>query len=494
MAYYIGIDLGTSSVKLILIDETGKILKQTDRKYQVNQPRQGWKEIDPELWWESTASALEELLEGVEKNLIESIGITGQMHTLVVLDGNGKPVRPALMWNDTRTGELIPRLKQWIADSELSYLKHTVSTGGAAANLLWMKESEPEQYGKIKHFLIGPDYLVYRMTGIFGTDYCEASTSLLFNFKKKEWSDQMRIFLELPRQVYPEIRGSAQTVGNILPEIAERFGFDCKVSVIAGTGDNPAAAIPTGCLSCNYPVLSLGTSGVLMFPREEPDFTAKGKNILVSFDGDIFHTLVQGVIQSCGSGYSWWNRDILRIEDMGYTDQEIDLAQLGENDLIFCPHLVGDKAIYANPDFRGAFIGLGTDTSRTKMTLAVMEGIAYGIRQLIEEMHLECEQLTPLQVIGGGAKNRVWMQILANVLQLEIIQMEGYVGAGYGIALLAAYKCKTILPLETLNEKVMKTVQNFVPVEVQAKKYDQGFDRYKRICDFLNELYYEKKK
>ena len=485
---FIGIDLGTSSVKLILADETGMILRESSREYSLLQPAQGWKEIWPRTWWEAASQAMDELLDGTDRSAVEGIGVTGQMHTVVPLDRQGEPIRPALMWNDTRTKELIPALKERIAGTRVSYINSFISTGSPAANLLWFWQNEPELFEKLHKFLIGPDYLVYRLTGVYGTDYCEASTSSLYDFNTLAWSPEMREIVGLPEAVYPAVRGSAEIAGTLAPTIAARFGLRTAVKVIAGTGDNPAASIPTGCLGCDYPVFSLGTSGVLMFSREAPDFQAKGKNVLFSFDGKTVHTLVQGVVQSCGSGYSWWNQGILQ-QSIAEADRDIDLNRLGENALLFYPHLVGDKNLYADPDLRGAFLGLSTDTTRADMTQAVMEGIAFGLRQLVEAMCVPPEVLAQLKAIGGGSKSRVWMQILADVLNSPVDQLGGNVGAGYGMALLAAYSCGALASLEDISKNAVFVKEHFTPRAYNAGLYEKAYQRYLRIHDAIKAVF-----
>ena len=485
---FIGIDLGTSSVKLVLTDETGRILREAGADYTLLQPAQGWKEIDPETWWAAASNALDTLLDGTDRKAVVGIGVTGQMHTVVLLDEQGQSIRPALMWNDTRTKDLIPEIKKALQGTDAAHIASFISTGSPAANLLWFRREEPALFERLRKFLIGPDYMVFRLTGVYGTDYCEASTSSLFNFHSLDWSPVMREIVGLPEAVYPAIRGSAEIAGTLLPEVAARFGLREDVTVIAGTGDNPAASIPTGCLGRQYPVLSLGTSGVLMFPREAPDFNAKGKNILFSFDGRQFHTLVQGVVQSCGSGYSWWNQTILG-QSIAEADREIDVETLGENRLLFYPHLVGDKNLYADPDLRGAFLGLSTDTTRADMTQAVMEGISYGVRQLAEAMCLPAEELAKLKAIGGGAKSRVWMQILSDVLNAPIDQLEGNAGAGYGMALLAAYSRGAVSSLEGISQNAVCVKERFLPRPRHVGLYEEGYRRYLKIHDAVTAVF-----
>lgn len=492
MEQYIGIDIGTSSAKLTLIDEAGKIRKESSREYGIDEPAPGWKEIDPEIWMNAAEDAMKELLLGEDPESIKAIGVTGQMHTAVFLGWDGRSIRPALMWNDTRTIDLVKEAKEKIRKvPEVSYISNIISTGSPAVNLLWLKQNEPEHFQQMKTFLIGPDYIVYRLTGQCQTDYCEASTSSLFDLKAGRWSPEIREILGFPEAIYPKVKGSKETAGYVTDVWRRKFGFRQQVRVIVGTGDNPAAAISTGCFSYLYPVLSLGTSGVLMFPKEQMDFGAKGKNIMFSVDGKKILTLVQGVIQSSGSSYGWWVRQILGTKDFSAETSGMDLGKLGENDLIFYPHLVGDKTIYADPALRGAMVGIGTETTRQDMTAAVMEGICLGVRQLAEVMNIDRTALGNLKVTGGGSKNSVWMQILADVLNTKVEQLKNSAGAGYGVALMAAASDRTDEDLEQLIGSTVETKKSFYPREYNAGLYEKKYQKYAKLYKALTEVFSE---
>ena len=293
---YLGIDLGTSAMKIVLMDEQKQVLAQTTEEYQLSSPQAGWSEIDQELWFERMVQGIRKVLEGRDASGLRSIGLTGQMHTLLVLDGAGRCIRPALMWNDLRTKDLIVELKENMRSFEDGeYFSRIISTGSPAANLYWMKKYEPENFSRIEKFLIGADYLVYRLTGCYGTDYCEASTSCLYEIRNRRWSAQMREFLGLKESAYPDVHESAHVSGTVTPEMAELLGISTEVTVLTGTGDNPAMAISTGCLGKGYPVISLGTSGVLVIPVEPDRDNPYGKKILFSFDNQKYYNLVQGM-------------------------------------------------------------------------------------------------------------------------------------------------------------------------------------------------------
>ena len=488
MKYYIGIDIGTSSVKVTLIDKNGRITKETSREYDIEEPKSGWKQIDPEVWMRGTDEAMVRLLEGCDPQEVDAIGVTGQMHTVVFLDENGVSIRPALMWNDTRTKDMVSNLKEKILKlPKASHIANIISTGSPAVNLLWLKENEPDSFHRMKKFLIGPDYIVYRLTGTMQTDYCEASTSSLCDLTTGKWSPEIRRLLDFPESIYPEIRGTAAAAGTVLEKWSRKYGFHKNVKVIVGTGDNPAAAIATGCFSGKYPVLSLGTSGVLMVPKDKIDFKAKGKNILFSMDGEEISILVQGVIQSTGSSLGWWVKQVLKTDDFAEETEAEDTEHLGESPLIFYPHLAGDKTIYADPNLRGMFIGLGTDTTRKEMTLAVMEGICLAARQLSEVMCLTKEELKGLKVTGGGSKNQVWMQMLADVLGTEVQQMESGAGAGYGIALAAAGSQGEI-SMEQILHHTIKIKKTFSPRAYNQGLYEGKYQKYKKIYRCYQEI------
>ena len=483
---YLGIDLGTSAMKIVLIDEKRQVLAHTTEKYNLLMPKDGWREIDQETWFKAMVQGIRKVLDGQDAFRLKSIGITGQMHTLVVLDQAGGYIRPAMMWNDLRTKDLLSDLKKEITSfEEGEYLSRTVSIGSPAANLYWLKQYEPDNFKKIGKFLIGPDYLVYRLTGRYGTDYCEASTSCLYEIKNRKWSAQMRKLLGLEEGVYPAVRGSARVAGNITGEMANLLGIPQEVTVLAGTGDNPATAISTGCLGNGYPVISLGTSGVLMMPVDHSWGNTYGKRILFSFDDQQYFNLIQGTVQANGSTLSWWNSKILRNQDYSSIDKTIDLKKEQENRVIFYPHLSGDKTLYADPTLRGAFVGISVDNKPEDLTYSILEGLCFGFRELSEKMKLPLEKYGSVKVVGGGSKSKVWMQILANVLNVPVEKMDGMIGAAFGIALLAAHQDSGEDDYSKIVDKTVSIEQRFEPDPEMVKVCEQKYQIYKRIHDGL---------
>lgn len=482
---FLGIDLGTSAMKLVLVDSEKHVIAQTCVEYQAEQPKSEWNEIDTEVWYRCMLAGMEEILEGQDSSLVKGIGVTGQMHTLVVLDDMGNVVRPAIMWNDTRTKMLIPEMKETMMKFEDGeYLSRTISTGSPAANLYWLKLHEPENFEKIRMFLIGPDYLVYRLTGNYSTDYCEASTSCLYQMKDQVWSEEMREFLGLPKEAYPPVHGSALPAGVVKPEIARHFSFGNETRVLVGTGDNPATAISTGCLGRGYPVISLGTSGVLVMPVTHPEAQARGKMVLFSFDDESFSYLVQGTVQSNGSTFDWWVKCIMGDEEYKEVDITVDAERDAAN-VIFYPHLMGDKTLYADPNIRGAFIGLSPETDRAGMLYAVIEGLCFGFRELAETMRLPLHDFESVKVVGGGSRNRLWMQTLSNVLNIRIEKLDGMIGPAFGIAMLAAYQGGCADSLETISDGAIEIEQVFEPQSEAVERCEKKYRRYVRIHEAL---------
>lgn len=488
MNYYLGIDLGSSSIKFIIIDEAGTIVGDASKDYAISMPKPDWREIEPNLWFEALICGIKELFSVTPKDVTEKIiriGVTGQMHTTVFLDGQGNSVRPAIMWNDNRTSSCMTTLKEQISSySDISYITNIISPGSPAANLYWLKSYEPVNFKRIKKFLIAPDYIVYRLTGTYSTDYCEASTSSLYDLYSDTWSPAIQKLIGLPSDAYPTIKGSSEIAGSLLPAIAKELNLSPNVKVIVGTGDNPAAGIATGCLIDQQPVLSIGTSGVLMATRNNIDVLKKGKNIRFSHDGKEVITMVQGAVQSAGSSLSWWMRDIMESPSFDVDAEAAKNSSYIEKNILFYPHLVGDKTIHANPKLRGAFINISTDTTRTDMQIAVMEGICFAFRELMESMDIHPDRSTGLKVTGGGARSIFWMQMLADILNTKIEPLGSNAGACYGIALLAQ-ACYSGSKLH-LNLTTRTKGSYIIPNYDDTKQYDKKYFKYKRIYSALN--------
>jgi xylulokinase len=488
--YFLGVDLGTSSIKIVLIDEDKEVLAQHTENYTISSPDFGWREIDPAVWFNCMAKGMDDLFTRYDPRKVEAIGITGQMHTIVMLDEAGNSIRPALMWDDIRARDLIPELREKFAGRpDCAYMEKNISTGSPAANLYWLRRFEYHNFIRVRKFLIAPDYLVYRLTGTYGADYSEASTSCLYDIQERQWSPFMRDLLELDETVYPEVRGSAIIAGPVTTGIAQRFSMRNDVKVLTGMGDNPATALLTGCLGQGYPVISLGTSGVVMKETTKLVNDAKGKTILFSLDDHYFSYLVQGALQSNGGSFKWWIHSIMGIDDFSAIDSLLQNYPMRKSDLLFFPHLLGEKTLFSDPDIRGAFIGLSTLTTREDMMYAVIEGLCYGYRELMESMRIDLHQCAGLRIVGGGAQNKVQAQILANVLNVVVEQMDGIVSPAFGIALLAAHTCGFIPSFDQIVHDTIKVKEIIGPQAEMTGICQKKYTHYKKIYPALKTIY-----
>lgn len=485
---YIGIDVGTSSVKLVLINEAGKIINSVERRYHNLTPKPGWIEQNPVIWYENVILGIKDLLKGNDANLVRAIGVTGQMHTTVILDDKGNVIRPAILWNDTRTSYLVKDLKLKVQnDEDTSYLANIISTGSPAVNLLWIKENEPSNFNKIKTVLILKDYIVYRLTGVLSTDYCDSSTSALLDLKQKKWSEKMKDIIGIG-DILPEIHSSADIVGTLRKDIADILGLNSNVKVIAGTGDNAAAAVATGCIEFGSPLISIGTSGVIIVPTSNVIYNSRGKNILFSVLNNDMINLFMGVVQAAASCNHWWMEDVLETDNYLLEHSKIKANDLGQNEVIFFPHLTGDKTVYADPLVRGAFIGLGIDTTRAKITQAILEGVAFALREVIEVMKLLDIKIERARVTGGGAKSDIWLKIISNVLNITLDKLGSDAGAAYGASILASIGCGEYESVHSALTNVVTIEKTIYPCKDLIRKYNDKFSIYKNIYPFLKNV------
>lgn len=480
---YIGIDIGTSSMKAILLNAESEVLSEHSAKYNNSTPHEDWLEIDPIIWYKSAIGLIRKLLKDVPEYYLKSIGITGQMHTTVFLDESGNSVRPAILWNDRRTSFEVEEIKKIIKSKNGEHKSlQIISTGSPAANILWLKNHERENYDKTKYIMIAKDYLVFKLSGAYSSDYCDASASSLFDFETNSWDNKLLNLLDIEKEL-PEINSSSSIVGKLEKNILQELGLEESVDIVAGTGDNAATYYPTYKLYGRIPIISLGTSGVLLTPTD--GFIDEGycKNLIFSDKENNLMTLVQGTVQSTGSANDWFNNRIIKDESYPQNLEEIDTALLGNNTVLFIPYLTGDKTVYGNTSIRGAFFGLSINTNVESMKLAVLEGIAYGFRSIKEIYAQAGKEIRYAQVVGGGAKSHLWCKILSNILRIQIINVPIKTGAAYGAALLAINSEMKEKEQEMLNNFQDNIQFNFN--EEISEKYDKKYKEFLKITEFI---------
>lgn len=477
---YIGVDLGTSAVKLLLMEGSGAIKNIVSKEYDLEFPHPGWSQQKPEDWWEQVVAGLKELTAGCDKSQIAGISFGGQMHGLVVLDENDNVLRPAILWNDGRTGKETEYLNNVIGKDKLSeYTANIAFAGFTAPKILWMKENEPELFNKIDKIMLPKDYIAYKLSGVHCTDVSDASGMLLFDVKNKCWSKEMMEICSVKESQLAKIFESYEVVGNIKPDVAKELGFPESVKIIAGAGDNAAAAIGTGTVGDGRCNISLGTSGTIFISSK--DFCVDENNALHAFAHSDGHYHLMGCMLSAASCNKWWMEDIVGTKDFANEQKPITDDKLGENNVFYLPYLMGERSPHNNPDARAMFIGMSMDTTRADMTQAVLEGVAFGIRDSFEVAKSLGIKIEKTKICGGGAKSPLWKKIMANVLGIAVQEIESEEGPGYGGAILAAVGCGEYASVEEAADKLVKVVGEVLPDPELTAKYEKKYQQFKKI-------------
>ena len=471
MNKYIGVDLGTSGLKLLLVAADGSILDQTALTYPVSYPRDGWSEQNPEDWFAALMRGFEQL--GARD--VAGISFGGQMHGLVALDAAGEVVRPCILWNDGRT----ERETEYLNTLPVAeYTGNMAFAGFTAPKLLWLRKNEEQNFARTAKIMLPKDYLAYKLTGRFATDYSDASGTLLLDVKNRRWSSEMCDICGISAGQLPQLFESYQPVGFVKREICERFGWG-KVVVAAGAGDNAAAAVGTGCVNAGDCNVSLGTSGTVFIASDK--FVQPSNNALHSFAHANGRYHLMGCILSAASANKWWIEDILGA---GY-DLPGAEALLGSNPVMFAPYLTGERCPHNDVGVRGAFVGLSPQTTRLHMSLAVLEGVAFALRDCLELARSCGIAVRASSVCGGGARSALWQRIIANVLNVELSTLKTEQGPAYGAAMLAMVACGEYADVASAAAAIVSKRPSVAPEKGLAAAYDERYKKFRALYPAL---------
>lgn len=483
---YIGVDLGTSAVKLLLMAADGKIQNVVSKEYPLSFPHPGWSEQKPEDWWSAVMEGLAELTADCDKSQVAGISFGGQMHGLVILDEENHVIRPAILWNDGRTTEETDYLNNVIGKETLSkYTANIAFTGFTAPKVLWVKKNEPENFARIKKIMLPKDYIAYMLSGSFCTDVSDASGMLLFDVKNKAWSKEMMEICGVTEDQLAKIYESYDVVGTLKPEIAEKLGLSKDVKIVAGAGDNAAAAVGTGTVGDGMCNISLGTSGTIFISSE--NFGVDKNNALHAFAHADGHYHLMGCMLSAASCNKWWMEDIIGTKN--FAEEQKAITKLGENNVYFLPYLMGERSPLNDPLARGTFIGLTMDSTRADMTQAVLEGVAFAIRDSFEVAKSLGIKIERSKICGGGAKSPLWKKMIANILNIKIDVIESEEGPGYGGAMLAAVACGEFASVEEAAAKLVKVVDTVEPTPELVAKYEEKYQKFAKIYPTVKSLF-----
>lgn len=490
MNLYIGIDLGTSALKLLLMDARGTILHMVSREYPLEFPRPGWSQQDPADWRAAVLDGIPELLQHYDPSQVAGIGCGGQMHGLVILDRKDQVIRPAILWNDGRTGKQVDFLNNQIGRDKLSAWTANIAFAGfTAPKLLWLRENEPENFARISKIMLPKDYINYILTGVHACDYSDASGTLLLDVAHKRWNPEMLEICGVSESQMPQLFESYHCIGTLRPEIADLLHLPKTVRVAAGAGDNAAAAIGTGVVGDGGCNISLGTSGTVFI--SSPTFRADRYNALHAFahaDGG-YHLM--GCMLSAASCNKWLMEQIYHTEDYSAEQAAISREKLGENHVFFLPYLMGERSPINDSNARGTFIGMSMDTTRADLTQAVLEGVAFAIRDSVEVARNLGLSIRSSRICGGGAKSTLWKTILANVLNIELQCPKTEQGPGMGGAMLAMVACGEAGSVTQLCDRLVTITSTVTPSPELAAKYEEKYQKFRKIYPAVKNLYPE---
>ena len=487
MNTYIGIDLGTSAVKLLLVSEDGRILNSTTKSYPIFYPESGWSEQNPEDWYTGVVEGIKELLCGQDKGAVRGIGFGGQMHGLVLLDSEGKVIRPAILWNDGRTQKQTDYLNETIGRERLSeYTANIAFAGFTAPKILWVKENEQQNFSRIDKIMLPKDYVVYRLSGVHCTDYSDAGGMLLLDVKNRRWSEEMCRICSVKKEWLPALYESYETIGELLPSVAAELGLSESVKLCAGAGDNAAAAVGTGTVSGGACNISLGTSGTVFIVGNS--FSVDPKNALHSFCHANGGYHLMGCILAAASCNQWWTDTILGTKN--YAEEQSGLEkELGKNEVFFLPYLMGERSPHNDVNARGAFIGMRPHTTRKEMTLAVLEGVAFALRDCMEVAKGNGIKVTCTRICGGGAKSPLWRQIIADVLGISVETPMIEEGPAYGAAILSMVTCGAYSTVEAATDALIKIKEIVQPDKEIVAAYEKKYQIFRKLYPSLKEVF-----
>lgn len=485
---YIGIDLGTSACKLLLVDEGGAVLNEVTKEYLLSFPRPGWSEQTPEDWWRAVTEGVPELLAGFDPSQVAGIGAGGQMHGPVALDENDNVIRPAILWNDGRTAKEVGYLNNEIGRDKLSqYTANIAFAGFTAPKLLWMRGNEPDLFAKIRKIMLPKDYINYKLTGVHCTDCSDASGTLLLDVQNKRWSKEMCEICGVTEEQLPRLHESWEVVGTLEPDAAKALGLPESVKVCAGAGDNAAAAVGTGTVGAGGCNISLGTSGTIFISSNR--FGLDPNNALHAFvhaDGG-WHLM--GCMLSAASCNQWWCGDILGTKDYLAEQKAIIEDKLGRNSVFFLPYLMGERSPINDTDARGTFVGMSMDTTRADLTQAALEGVAFAIRDSFEVAKSLGVSIPRSMICGGGAKSPLWRTILANVLGIPLTLPQTEQGPGYGGAVLAMVGCGAFDSVQSACDALVKVAGAVEPDAELTARYDAQYRKFQVIYPALKNVF-----
>ena len=501
MEYVIGVDLGTSGTKTVLFDTAGNAISSKTIEYPLYQPQNGWAEQDPRDWWRAAAESMRAVVaeSGVNVQNIRGIGISGQMHGLVMLDGAGEVLRRAIIWCDQRTGAECDEITSRVGkDRLIEITSNPALTGFTASKILWVRRHEPEIYEKCAHILLPKDYIRYKLTGEFATEVSDASGMQLLDVPRREWSAEILEKLDIDRALLAKVYESPEITGRVTSSAAEVCGIAAGIPVVGGAGDNAAAAVGTGAVEDGKAFTTLGTSGVVFAHTSRPAIDARGRvHTFCCAVPNAWH--VMGVTQAAGLSLKWFRDNFcaseresaaaLGVDPYFLLDKEASRVPIGADRLLYLPYLMGERTPHLDPDCRGAFVGLSARHTRAHLLRAVMEGVVYSQRDSIEVLREMKIEISDMMACGGGGTSALWRQMLSDVYGCSVKTAVNREGPALGAAILAAVGTGIYKSVEEACRTIIKTNEPQNPVAENSAEYEKYYSIYKTLYGALRESY-----
>ena len=491
MSYLLGIDASTTSVKALLINDSGDVVGVGNTELPFSTPQPLWSEQDPADWWRGVVSSIQQVQEttGVDGERIVAVGLTGQMHGLTLLDDAGKALRPAILWNDQRTGAQCDEIRRRLGKTHLIEITGNDALAGfTAPKILWVRENEPELYKRAAHVLLPKDYVRLKLTGVYATDRAGAAGTLLVDIKTRDWSAEVLDALEIPVDWLPKTHEGPEVTGHVSPQAAQATGLKAGTPVVGGGGDQAAQAVGVGAVQPGIVALTLGTSGVVFASTDQPFIEPEGRlHAFCHAAPNRWHLM--GVMLSAAGSLRWY-RDTL-APDVEFDTLLAPAAKVppGSEGLLFLPYLTGERTPHPDPLARGAFVGLTVRHNQTHLTRAVLEGVAYGLRDSFELIKAAgLSEITQVRASGGGARSPLWRQILADVFGVELVTVNTTEGAAYGAALLAGVGAGIWPDVDTACQATVRQTGVTSPAPETVTRYDQGYALYRRLYPALKDI------
>ena len=490
MKYVIGIDLGTSSVKALLVSNQGEICGEAVRHYPLSHPQAGYSEQNPEDWVTGTIEAVNELVTNskIDANLVDGISFSGQMHGLVLIDEEGTPLRPAILWNDTRTTKQCEEITEALGSDLLNITKNKALEGFTLPKILWVQKHEPEIFAKATHFLLPKDYLRFRLTGKIDMEYSDAAGTLLLDVINHKWSESICEKFSIKSSICPPLIQSHELSGTLKPEMANEMALTTEVKVFGGGADNACGALGAGIINEDVAMCSIGTSGV--FLAYEEDKTQDFKGALHFFNhGKPDSYYLMGVTLAAGYSLSWFKDTFAKEKSFGELLEGITNVSEGSNGLLFTPYIVGERTPYADALIRGSFIGMDSTHTMDHFARAVLEGITFSLKDSLELMRsVGKKEINKIVSIGGGAKNETWLQMQADIFNATVIKLTSEQGPALGAAIIAAMGCEWFESFEACKDALIQYEKEFTPIPANVARYQEVYEVYTDIYEQTKDM------